>query len=197
MTSPTIAPLYIRITHWINAIAVIVMIMSGLKIYNASPIFNFLISNSVTIGGWLGGALLWHFAAMWILAINGLIYLTINCYTKRVFTKFFPITLSGLGHDFLDTLKGKLSHDDLSVYNTIQKMAYLSIIVDLIILVLSGLVVWKSVQFPILRNIMGGFDSARIVHFFCMAFAVGFLIIHLIMVAFVPKTLLIMVKGRV
>jgi len=180
----------------VNALAVIIMIMSGLKIYNASPIFDFLIPNTVTIGGWLGGALLWHFAAMWLLVINGLIYLIFNLYTKRAVKKFFPITPSGLVNDVFDTLKGKLSHDDLSVYNSIQKLAYLSIIFDLILLVLSGLVVWKSVQFPILRKLMGGFDNARVVHFFCMAFAVFFLVIHLVMVALVPKTLLIMIRGK-
>jgi thiosulfate reductase cytochrome b subunit len=196
MNQTIIAPAYVRLTHWLNAIAVIIMIMSGLKIYNASPIFDFLIPNSITIGGWLGGALLWHFAAMWLLVINGLVYLIFNFYTNRVFKKFLPITINGLLNDFLDTLKGKLTHDDLSVYNTIQKLAYLSIIFDLILLVLSGLVVWKSVQFPILRDLMGGFDNARVVHFFCMAFAVFFLLIHLVMVALVPKTLLIMVRGK-
>jgi thiosulfate reductase cytochrome b subunit len=196
MNPSIITPAYVRLTHWINAVAVIIMIMSGLKIYNASPIFDFLIPNTVTLGGWLGGALLWHFAAMWLLVINGSIYLLFNIVTQRAFQKFFPITPAGLIADFLDTLRGKLSHDDLSVYNTIQKLAYLSIVVDLIVLVLSGLVIWKSVQFPLLRELMGGFDNARIIHFFCMAFAVLFLIIHLVMVALVPKTLLIMFRGK-
>ena len=196
MNQAIIAPAFIRITHWLNAVAVIVMIMSGLKIYNASPIFEFLIPNFFTIGNWLGGALLWHFAGMWLFVLNGLAYLLFNLFTKRAFKKFFPITPAGLINDLVDTLKGKLSHDDLSIYNTIQKLAYLSIIFDLVLLVLSGLVVWKSVQFPLLRELMGGFDNARIVHFICMAFAVAFLVIHLLMVALVPKTLLIMVRGK-
>jgi thiosulfate reductase cytochrome b subunit len=196
MNQSIIAPVYVRLTHWLNAIAVIVLIMSGLKIYNASPIFDFLIPNTITIGGWLGGALLWHFSAMWLLVINGLTYLIFNLYTKRALKKFFPITLSGIIKDLLDTFKGKLSHEDLSVYNTIQKLAYLSIIFDLIFLVMSGLVVWKSVQFPVLRELIGGFDNARVIHFFCMAYAVFFLFIHLVMVALVPKTLLIMIRGK-
>lgn len=191
-----ITPFYVRITHWINALAVPIMIMSGLKIYNASPIFDFKFPSSVTIGGWLGGALLWHFAAMWLLLANGLIYLGLNLSTKRAFNKFFPITFSGFIRDLSDTLRGKLSHDDLSIYNTIQKIAYLSVIVDLILIVISGLVIWKSVQFPILRELLGGYDNARIVHFFCMAYAVFFLAIHLIMVALVPKTILVMIRGR-
>ena len=174
-----ISPLYIRITHWLNAVAVIVMIMSGLKIYNASPIFDFLIPKSITLGGWLGGALLWHFAAMWLLVINGLIYLGGNFGTGRIWRKFFPIHPKELLQDILSALKGKLAHEDLSRYNTIQKLAYLAAITDIILLILSGLAIWKPVQFPLLSALMGGFDNARIVHFFAMCFIVFFVIAHL------------------
>ncbi|MBU6225837.1 MAG: cytochrome b/b6 domain-containing protein [Burkholderiales bacterium] len=191
-----IAPLFVRVTHWLNALAVIVMIMSGLKIYNASPIFDFLFPRELTVGGWLGGALLWHFAFMWLLVVNGLIYLTLNFFTGRVWKKFFPITPKELIKDVLDTLKGKLAHEDLSKYNTIQKLAYLSVILDIVILIASGLAIWKSVQFPILRDLMGGFDNARVVHFAAMSFAVFFILVHLLMVALVPKTLLIMIRGK-
>ena len=191
-----IAPLFVRVTHWLNALAVIVMIMSGLKIYNASPIFDFLFPRELTVGGWLGGALLWHFAFMWLLVVNGLIYLTLNFYTGRVWKKFFPISPKELIKDVLDTLKGKLAHEDLSKYNTIQKLAYLSVILDIVVLIASGLAIWKSVQFPILRDLMGGFDNARVVHFAAMSFAVFFILVHLLMVALVPKTLLIMIRGK-
>ena len=191
-----ITPIFVRITHWLNAIAVLVMIMSGLKIYNASPIFNFMIPREITLGGWLGGALLWHFAFMWLLAVNGFVYLVLNLLTGRFWKKFFPLSPKELVQDFLDTLKGKLSHEDLSKYNTIQKLAYLSVIFDLIILVMSGLAIWKSVQFPLLREVMGGFDNARVVHFIAMSYAIFFITVHLIMVALVPKTLLIMIRGR-
>ena len=191
-----IAPTFVRITHWFNAIAVVVMIMSGLKIYNASPIFNFMIPREITLGGWLGGALLWHFAFMWLLVAFGLVYLVLNFLTGRLWKKFFPLSLKAFVQDFLNTLKGKLSHEDLSKYNTIQKLAYLSVIVDLIILVMSGLAIWKSVQFPMLREVMGGFDNARVIHFIAMSYTVFFIIVHLIMVALVPKTLLIMIRGK-
>jgi thiosulfate reductase cytochrome b subunit len=193
---PLIAPLFVRLTHWLNAIAVVIMIMSGLKIYNASPIFDFLIPKELTVGGWLGGALLWHFAFMWLLLINGLIYLGLNFFTGRIWKKFFPISPKDLVTDVLDTLKGKLAHEDLSKYNTIQKLAYLSVILDIILLITSGLAIWKSVQFPILRDLMGGFDNARIVHFAAMSFAVFFIAVHLVMVALVPRTLLIMLRGK-
>ncbi len=83
----TIQPGWVRIVHWINAVAMILMIMSGWQIYNASPLFEGLrFSHSITLGGWLGGALLWHFAAMWLLMVNGLIYLTLGLVTG-VFAK--------------------------------------------------------------------------------------------------------------
>ncbi len=195
-TTKTLIPLYVRLSHWINAIAVIVMIMSGLKIYNASPIFDFLIPKQLTMGGWLGGALLWHFAFMWLLALNGAFYLGLNFSTGRMWKKFFPIKPKELIADVLQTLTGKLSHADLSKYNAIQKIAYLSAIVDLMLLVISGLAIWKSVQFPLLRDMMGGFDNARIVHFVAMSYIIFFIAIHLFMVALVPKTLLIMIRGK-
>ncbi len=195
-TTKTLIPLYVRLSHWINAIAVIVMIMSGLKIYNASPIFDFLIPKQLTMGGWLGGALLWHFAFMWLLALNGAFYLGLNFSTGRMWKKFSPIKPKELIADVLQTLTGKLSHADLSKYNAIQKIAYLSAIVDLMLLVISGLAIWKSVQFPLLRDMMGGFDNARIVHFVAMSYIIFFIAIHLFMVALVPKTLLIMIRGK-
>ncbi len=196
MRQETLTPVYVRISHWINAIAVILMVMSGLKIYNASPVFNFLIPRSITLGGWLGGALLWHFAVMWLLVFNGILYLFANIYSGRMKKKFFPIRATELVNDFIDSLKGKLTHDDLSKYNSIQKLAYLAAIADLILIIASGLVIWKSVQFPILRELLTGFDHARVIHFLAMCFIVFFLFIHLIMVALVPKTLLIMLRGR-
>lgn len=191
-----ISPLYVRLTHWLNALAVFIMIMSGLKIYNASPIFQFYIPNQVTLGGWLGGALLWHFAAMWVLVINGLVYLSANLYSGRFLQKFFPLSIHSLIDDLVKTLQGNLAHDDLSQYNTIQKLAYLFAMLDICILIMSGLAIWKSVQFPILREIMGGFDNARIVHFVSMSLIVLFIIVHLVMVILVPKTLRIMIFGK-
>lgn len=69
-------PRWLRLTHWLNALAVLVMVTSGWRIYNASPLYDFSFPKGITLGGWLGGALQWHFAAMWFLAINGLVYLS-------------------------------------------------------------------------------------------------------------------------
>ncbi|BBP02103.1 cytochrome b/b6 domain-containing protein [Sulfuriferula nivalis] len=191
-----IHPWWLRATHWINALAVVAMVMSGWKIYNASPIFHFNFPEEITLGGWLGGALLWHFFAMWILMANGLIYLSLNLATKRFKRKFFPISPRALLLDMLAAIKGKLAHTDLSHYNQPQKLAYLFIIIDIIVLVMSGLAIWKSVQLPLLRELMGGYDNARIVHFVAMSALVAVVAVHLLMVALVPRTLLLMIRGR-
>ncbi|WP_314139814.1 cytochrome b/b6 domain-containing protein [Buttiauxella noackiae] len=189
-------PMWLRICHWLNALAMLVMVASGWRIYNASPLFNFTFPAELTLGGWLGGALQWHFAGMWLFGINGVVYLLINIFSGRLKRKFWPLSPRELINDFLAALRGKLAHDDLRHYNTIQKMAYLFVMIDGIILVCSGLVVWKSVQFPLLRELLGGYDNARFIHFYAMSGMVGFVIIHLIMVALVPKTLLAMLRGR-
>jgi thiosulfate reductase cytochrome b subunit len=191
-----IHPIWLRLNHWINLIAVVIMVLSGWRIYNASPIFAFSFPKSITLGGWLGGALLWHFAAMWLLFFNGLMYLFLNIVSGRFKARFFPLRPRDLISDFIAALKGKLAHDSLSEYNAVQKLAYLFVIADLILLVLSGLVVWKSVQFPLLRELMGGYDSARVVHFFAMVALVAFAAVHLVMVVLVPRTLILMIRGR-
>jgi thiosulfate reductase cytochrome b subunit len=191
-----IHPVWLRISHWINLLAVIILMLSGWRIYNASPIFAFSFPKQITLGGWLGGALLWHFAAMWLLLFNGLVYLLLNIVSGRFQSKFFPVRPQVLINDLIAALKGKLTHDSLSEYNAVQKLAYLFVIADVILLVLSGLVVWKSVQFPLLREMMGGYDNARIVHFFAMVALLAFVAIHVAMVALVPKTLILMIRGR-
>lgn len=189
-------PLWLRICHWLNALAMLIMVTSGWRIYNASPLFNFTFPAELTLGGWLGGALQWHFAGMWLFGINGVIYLLINIFSGRLKHKFCPLSPRALANDFIAALRGKLAHEDLSHYNTVQKLAYLFVMIDGIILVCSGLVVWKSVQFPLLRELLGGYDNARFIHFYAMSAMVGFVVIHLIMVALVPRTLLAMLRGR-
>ena len=143
-----IHPLWVRITHWVNAVAVVILAMSGWRIYDASPFMGFAIPGQMTLGGWLGGAIQWHFAAMWVLLGNGLLYLACNVVSGRLWRKFFPWSPRAFLADVLAALKGKLSHVDLSHYNMVQRAAYLFVMLDSVLLVLSGLVLWKSVQFP-------------------------------------------------
>jgi thiosulfate reductase cytochrome b subunit len=195
-TARIIQPAWVRLMHWINAVAVILMIMSGWQIYNASPLFSFRFSSSITLGGWLGGALLWHFAAMWLLMVNGLVYLTLGFVTGRFRTKLLPITPSGVISDTKAALTFKLSHDDMSKYNNVQKLLYTGIIIVGIVIVLSGLSIWKPVQLQYLTALFGGYDIARYVHFVCMALIVAFLVIHVALAVLVPKSLRAMIIGR-
>ena len=191
-----IQPAWVRAVHWINAVAMVLMIMSGWQIYNASPLFNFSFSRSITLGDWLGGALLWHFAAMWLLMVNGLVYLTLGLVTGRFRKKLLPITPSGVISDARAALTGKLSHDDLTKYNQVQKLLYAGIIVVGVLIVLSGLSIWKPVQLQWLTALFGGYDIARYVHFVCMAAIVAFMVIHVALAVLVPKSLRAMIIGR-
>jgi thiosulfate reductase cytochrome b subunit len=191
-----IQPAWVRVVHWINAVAIVLMIMSGWQIYNASPLFNFTFSSSITLGGWLGGGIMWHLAAMWLLVINGLVYLTLGMVTGRFRKKLLPISAKGVLDDTKAALTGKLSHADLSTYNQVQRLLYTGIIVVGILIVLSGLAIWKPVQLQYLTALFGGYDTARYVHFFMMAAIVGFLVIHIALALIVPKSLRAMIIGR-
>ncbi len=186
----------VRITHWVNAAAVLVMVLSGWKIYNASPLFDFVFPDELTMGGWLAGALQWHFAAMWILVLNGMIYLAYGILSGHLRRRMLPISPRALIGDVAKALRGRLVHDDLSVYNAAQKAAYLAAILLAIGLVLSGLALWKPVQFYALGSLMGDYEGARLLHFFCMAGLVLFVLVHVAMVLLVPKTFLTMITGR-
>ena len=191
-----IQPAWVRTVHWINAVATILMIMSGWQIYNASPLFDFRFSPNVTLGGWLGGALLWHFAAMWLLMVNGLVYVVLGFATGRFRKKLLPITPEGVISDAKAALTGKLSHDDLTKYNCVQKLLYAGIIVVGIVIVLSGISIWKPVQLQYLTALFGGYDIARYVHFTCMAAICAFLVVHVALAVLVPKSLRAMIIGR-
>jgi thiosulfate reductase cytochrome b subunit len=196
VTAKVMQPAWVRIVHWINAVAMILMIMSGWQIYNASPLFGFRFSSSITLGGWLAGGLLWHFAAMWLLMVNGLVYLVLGFATGRFAKKLLPISPAGVVADARAALTGKLSHDDLTRYNYVQKLLYAGIIVVGVLIVLSGLSIWKPVQLQYLTALFGGYDVARYVHFICMALIVAFLVIHVALALLVPKSLRAMIIGR-
>ena len=192
----TIHPLWLRITHWLNAFAVLILVTSGWRIYNASPLFDFRIPKDLTLGGWLGGALQWHFAAMWLLVANGLIYLILNIGTGRLRAKLLPVRVKELIADMKSALTGKLAHADPRHYNAVQKVAYLFVTLDAMVLIVSGLVIWKSVQFATLRELLGGYEMAREIHFYAMSALVLFFVVHIVMVAIVPRTFIAMLRGR-
>jgi len=192
----SVHPLTVRVTHWINVAAVFIMAASGWRIYNASPLLPFRFPTDITLGGWLAGALQWHFAAMWLLVGNGLIYLGYGIFSGHYRRSFLPISLDSLLHAFADMLHGRLSHT-VGEYNALQRMAYLGVIVLVMLVVLSGLVIWKPVQFQGLGILMGDYPGARLVHFISMALIVLFVVVHVVMVLLVPRTFIPMWTGRV
>ena len=191
-----IHPRWVRITHWINVLATVLMIMSGWRIYNASPLFPFVFPDSITIGGWLAGALDWHFAAMWLLVVNGLVYVVLGIGSGRFRRKLLPIRPGEVIADARAALAGRLSYANLMVYNAVQKLAYLGVILAGAVMVLSGLALWKPIQLQELTALFGGYEAARYVHFFAMAAIVGFLIVHVVMAFLVPRSLRAMITGR-
>ena len=191
-----IHPLYVRITHWINALAVLILIGSGWQIYNASPLFAFTFPGSLTLGGWLAGGLLWHFAAMWLLVANGLVYVVLGLATGRLRRQLLPIRPADVVRDVAAALAGRLSRDDLARYNAAQKALYAGVLLAGVVIVASGLAMWKPVQLQELAALLGGYEGARLVHFFAMAAIVLFLVVHVVMALLVPRSLRAMIRGR-
>ena len=190
-------PLLVRIAHWINVFAVLMMITSGWRIYNADPLFNFGFPDQVTLGGWLAGALQWHFAAMWLFVLNGVMYVAYGVLSGHFRRKLLPISPLAVLRDIAAAFRGKLDHGDLTVYNAAQRAAYLALVFLLIVLVLSGLVLWKPVQFHWYGQFIGDYEGARLLHFFAMAGVAFIVVVHVVMVALVPRTFPSMFTGRV
>lgn len=187
-------PLAVRIAHWINALAIGAMLMSGWAIYNASPIFGFRFPVWATLGGWLGGAIAWHFAAMWLVVVNGLFYLIYGVTSGHFRRHFLPLRARDVVSDAYQAMRFRLPHQP-GIYNAVQKLLYWGVMLLGVIVVLSGLSIWKPVQLELLSDLFGGFDFSRKVHFAAMAGIAAFVVVHLLLVAIVPKTLLPMVTG--
>ena len=189
-------PLPLRIMHWINAIAIFIMIGSGWKIYNDDVIFGFLhFPDWIVIGKWAQHGLQWHFFGMWIFVLNGLAYLTYGIATGRFRRKLFPISIREIFVTVGEALRFRLRHDDLTHYNAVQKILYLGVMCIGILIVISGLALWKPVQFSELAALFGSFQTIRLVHFLCMSAIVGFILIHVSLALLVPQSLVAMVTG--
>ena len=189
-----IHPLMVRLFHWINAAAIILMIMSGWRIYNASPLFAFSFPRQVTLGGWLGGALQWHFAAMWLLVVNLLVYLLIGIFSGHFRRSFLPVTPGAVAGDLGKALRGKLPHE-VGQYNYVQKAFYIGVLAVIVLTIVSGLCVWKPVQLQSIAMLLGGYEGARLVHFAGMTAICAFIVVHLALVALVPSTFIPMITG--
>ena len=192
--NPPIHPWPLRLMHWLNALAIVMMIGSGWQIYNASPLFGFTFPPLVTIGGWLGAGIAWHLALMWLLVANGLAYLIWGFASGHFRKKLWPVSLPAALRDVGAALRLQLPHR-LGVYNAVQRLLYAAVIFAGLVVVLSGLAIWKPVQLWFFTDLLGGYAVARYVHFFAMAAIAAFLIIHVLLVAVVPKVLPPMIFG--
>lgn len=193
---PRLHPLPVRLMHWTNAIAMIIMIRSGWGIYDDYVIIHGLhFSSTYRLGSWAAPSLLWHFAGMWLLALNGLAYLVYGFVTGRLRERLLPIRFAELVQTVRDTLHFKISHEDLTVYNAVQKLLYLIVIAAGIWQIVTGVLIWKPIQFSSSVALFGGFQAVRIEHFIGMVVIVGFLIVHVALSFLVPKTLWAMLSG--
>jgi thiosulfate reductase cytochrome b subunit len=209
-TRVLVHPGIIRVTHWLNAVAILIMVGSGWRIYNNVPIFSFIeFPLWATLGGdpdltyarnsdvGFSNALLWHLAGMWLFLVNGLVYLSYALLSGRLYRKMLPIRARDIMTTIAETLRFKLAHDDVTVYNAVQKLLYLGVIAAMILAAVSGLSLWKPVQFQILITAFQGFQGARLVHFLCMSAIVLFLVVHVALALLVPRTLGAMITGKI
>jgi len=182
--------------HWINAVAIFIMIGSGWKIYNDEVIFGWLhFSEYLTIGKWAQHGLQWHFLGMWIFVLNGITYIGYGLLTGRFRRMLLPVRWKDISQTVSDALKFHLAHDDLTKYNAVQKLLYIGVICVGIMIVISGLAIWKPIQFSELLALFGNFQNARLVHFLCMSAIVLFIVVHVTLALLVPRTLVSMMTG--
>src|SRR5262249_34980201 len=194
--APPVHPLFVRVTHWINALAVLLMITSGWLIYNASPLFAFTFPEAITLGSGLAAALQLHFAAMWLLMGNGLAYVAFGLASGHFRRKLLPLRPAGIARELAAALTGRLRRDDVARYNGVQRLLYAGILFVGVVIIASGFAIWKPVQLWALAALFGGYEGARLVHFLAMAALVLFLFIHVTMALLVPRTLRAMIRGR-
>ncbi|MBI5473773.1 MAG: cytochrome b/b6 domain-containing protein [Ignavibacteriae bacterium] len=178
-------PLIVRVTHWMNFIALGIMVTSGLRIYNASPIWEFRIPENLTLGGWLAGARMWHFFGMWLFVLNGIIWVTYNVASKhgRNTTLFRSSDRLGIVPMIKYYLRLSKHHPPTTKYNSLQKLTYTLIPLLALGSVLSGIAIYWPVQFSLIAASFGGYDTARIWHFVFTAAFVLFFFGHLFLVA--------------
>jgi thiosulfate reductase cytochrome b subunit len=201
----------VRLTHWVNVVALALMVGSGLRIFNAYPAFHRrgesfccypfegkAIPASLTFGGWLAGARNWHFAAMWLLVVNGLVYLGF-IYLHGEWRDLVP--RRGQFRDVIEMVKFYLTvrkdHPRQGKHNALQRLAYFSMPLVGVLAVLTGIAIWKPVQLAPLTALFGGYVWARYWHFVSMLLLVALTVGHVFMVFTVdPYSIPAMITGK-
>ncbi len=199
--------IFVRVPHWLMAISTLVMIGSGWRIYNASPIFGFRFPEWATLGGGVetalavhndpgvASALLWHFAGMWLLLLAWVLFVAWGVVSGHFRREYLPVGPKSFLRDFIAAARFKLPHT-LGEYNAVQKAFYWGVLAALAGVIVSGVALWKPVQTYPLELLFGGFQGVRVFHFLMMAAVAGFVVVHVTLVALVPRTLLAMITGR-
>jgi Ni/Fe-hydrogenase b-type cytochrome subunit len=200
----------VRVTHWVNAVALTLMVASGLRIFNAYPAFARKGESFccwpwegtpapawMTFGGWLAGARNWHFAMMWVLAVNGAVYLAF-VWLHGEWRDLAP--RRGDVRDGWEMIKFYLfvrkTHPRQGKHNALQKGVYFALPWLGVLAVLTGLAIWKPVQLAPLTSLFGGYVWARYWHFVVMLLLVLLGTGHVFMVFAVdPQSLKSMVTG--
>lgn len=185
-------PWLVRFTHWLNAISLAVMTMSGLQVYMAFPSFGAKIPQAdflhapeaLRLGGWLGGALQWHLTFAWLFTLTGVayvLYLVVSGHWRRVI--LLPKELGGIWPMARHYFLFKPKPEQREPYNPLQKLAYTSTIAFGVAAVVTGILLFKPVQLALPVELLGGFGMIRVYHFAAMIGFLAFIPGHLVMVA--------------
>jgi thiosulfate reductase cytochrome b subunit len=198
----------VRIAHWLQALAIIVMIGSGWRIYNSSPIFGYyrfpiwatlggnpMVSKIAHMDPGVANALNWHFTGMWLLFVSYLLFMAHGIISGDFRRHFLPLSPTSIFRDFIAAATFRLPHH-LGQYNAVQRASYVGVLFAILMMLLTGLSIWKPVQLSWLTALFGGYPTARVLHFFFMAAICAFIVIHVTLAIIVPKTLVAMVFGR-
>lgn len=191
----SIHPWPLRVLHWLNALAIVVMIGSGWQIYDASPLFGFVFPTAITLGGWLAAGIAWHLAFMWLLLANGLCYVAWGVVTGHFRRRLWPLEPGIALREAIAALRLQLPAHRPGHYSALQRLIYVGVICAGFIVVISGLGIWKPVQFWFFTDLIGGYFIGRYVHFFAMTAICAFLVIHLLAVVLTPSVLPPMLFG--
>jgi thiosulfate reductase cytochrome b subunit len=201
-------PALVRIAHWLQALAIIVMIGSGWRIYNSSPIFGYYrFPLWATLGGdpmqskiahmdpGVANALNWHFTGMWLLLASYLLFMAHGAISGHFRKQLLPLRPRDVWRDFIAAATFRLPHR-LGEYNAVQRFAYWGVLFSILMMFLTGLAIWKPVQLSPLTALFGGYPTARVLHFIFMTAICLFMLVHVALVIIVPKTFVAMVVGR-
>ncbi|MDX2039072.1 MAG: cytochrome b/b6 domain-containing protein [Isosphaeraceae bacterium] len=184
-----------RIFHWVNAVALGIMIWSGILIYWAHDVYEIRIFGRTILKffpSWfytnplwqidhrLAEGMAWHFSALWIFALNGLAYVIYTAASGE--WKHLVPNLStprDALHVVLHDLGIRKEPLPRAKFNGAQRIAYTGVVMMGAGSILSGIAIYKPVQFDWLRSLLGGYEAARLIHFLLTLGYVAFFVIHI------------------